>query len=483
MDLKIIIFILGKLSLACAMALVVPLGIALIGSEASLVSFVTAIIVCVGVGAGFIRYGHSPKDVLTDREGIAITALTWIMITFLGMIPYAAGGYLSVLDSVLECISGLSGTGATVINDIEVLPQSILLWRSMTHWFGGLGIIVIFIALFPQIGRGSVHMFNAESTGPTDDRTLPRVKEMAKALFTVYVTFTTVAAVVYMLCGMTPIIAVDHAMSTIATGGFSPYNDSVAHFDSPVIEGWIIFFMVISSANFGMYVAAWRKGWKIIFRDMEFRTYIGIVVVATMAMALNLICQQGWNGTEALRQALFQAVSLSSSTGFVSSDFDQWPAFSKSIILMLMFIGGCAGSTAGGFKVTRIILIVKTIKAIIYAKLHPRMVLHVHSNGDEFSEDVLYGVARFFFVYAMLDVLWATLLVFDGVSVFDAISVSISTMGSCGPAFGQFGATCTYASLPVMSKVVVCVSMLMGRLESFTVLALFMPSFWRRGNW
>lgn len=483
MDLKIVIFILGKLSLACSMALVVPLVVAIIGSEASLTAFCIAIAICAVIGEGFIWYGHGPKDVLTDREGIAITALTWIMITFLGMIPYAAGGYLTVLDGVLECISGLSGTGLTAINDIEALPPSILLWRSMTHWLGGLGIIVIFIALFPQIGRGSVHMFNAESTGPTDDRTLPRVKEMAKALFTVYVTFTAAASIVYVLCGMTPIIAVDHAMSTIATGGFSTYNDSIAHFNSPVIEGWIAFFMVISSANFGMYVAAWRKDWRIIFRDTEFRTYVGIVAGATILMSLNLICQQGWDGTEAVRQTMFQAASLSSSTGFVSSDFDQWPAFSKAIILLLMFIGGCAGSTAGGLKVTRMILMIKVVKAIINAKLHPHMVVHVRSNGDEFSEDILNGVARFFFVYVMLDVLWVALLVFDGVAIFDAIGISISTMGSCGPSFGQFGATCTYASLPVMSKVVVCMSMLMGRLEVFTVLALFMPSFWRRGTW
>lgn len=483
MDCKIVSYVLGKLSLACALVLTAPLVIAFFKGEECLLAFIISIIVSIAVGGLLIGYGHSPQSALTDREGIAITALAWIMVTFLGMVPYASGGYLSVLDGVLECISGLSGTGATVIDDIEALPQSLLLWRSMTHWFGGLGIIVIFIALFPQIGRGSVHMFNAESTGPTDDRMLPRVKEMAKALFAVYVAFTVASSIVFMLCGMDPIIAVDHAMSTIATGGFSPYNDSVAHFHSPLIEGWIIFFMVISSANFGMYVAAWHKGWKIIFKDTEFRTYVGIVFGSAALMAANLICQQDWDGIEAVRQALFQAASLSSSTGFVSSDFDQWPAFSKLIILLLMFIGGCAGSTAGGVKVTRVMLLMKTMRAIIRSKIHPRMVLHVSSNGDEFSEDVLYGVARFFFVYAMLDVLWALLLIFDGVDIFDAIGISVSTMGSCGPAFGQFGATCTYSALPVMSKVVVCISMLLGRLESFTVLALLMPSFWHKDNW
>ena len=214
------------------------------------------------------------------------------MVTFMGMVPYAAGGYLSVLDGVFECISGLSGTGATVIDDIEAMPASLVLWRALTHWFGGLGIIVIFIAVFPQFGKGIVHMFNAESTGPRSDRALPRIKEMAKALFTVYVVFTVASTVVFMLCGMSFLIAADHAFATIATGGFSPYNNSVAHFDSPVVECCLSFFMLISSANFGMYVAAWKKGCKVILGDTEFRVYLSIVAISTAAMALNLVLAQ-----------------------------------------------------------------------------------------------------------------------------------------------------------------------------------------------
>lgn len=483
MDFKVVLFVLGKLALACGLGLIAPVLTALYYSESSIPAFLTAIAVCFIWGQLLIRRGHRPVDTLSVREGIAITSLGWIMVTFLGMIPYAAGGYLTVLDGIFECISGLSGTGATVIRDLEILPQSILLWRSLTHWFGGLGIVVIFIALFPQFGRGIVHMFNAESTGPTAERSLPRIKEMARALFTVYTVFTAVAAIVYITCGMPFLVALEHSFSTIATGGFSSYNNSVAHFDSPRIEGWITFFMIISSANFGMYVAAWKRGFSIILQDTEFRAYVGIVGASTLLMTLNLILQSGWDGEAALRAAVFQAASISSSTGFVSSDFEQWPSFSKLILLLLMFIGGCAGSTAGGLKVTRVILLCKTVRAIIRRKIHPQMMIHVRSNGDEFSEDILYGVGRFFFVYVMLNVLWTTILILDGIPVFDAVGLSISTMGSCGPGFGLFGATSTCADLPSFSKGAICFSMLMGRLESFTVLALLMPSFWRKNTW
>ncbi len=428
MNIRIVLFVLGKLAQACGLALMIPFVVALFYGETSIAAFLVAIVISLLIGRLLMWQGHRPTDSLTVREGVAITALGWIMVTFLGMVPYAAGGYLSVLDGVFECISGLSGTGATVIDDIEAMPASLVLWRALTHWFGGLGIIVIFIAVFPQFGKGIVHMFNAESTGPRSDRALPRIKEMAKALFTVYVVFTVVSTVVFMLCGMSFLIAADHAFATIATGGFSPYNNSVAHFDSPVVE----------------------------------------------------CCQ--WDGIEALRQAFFQSVSISSSTGFVSNDFEQWPVFSKFILLVLMFIGGCAGSTTGGLKVTRVMLLVKTIAAIIRQKIHPNMVLHIRSNGEEFSMDLIYGVAKFFFIYTMLGVLWTFIMVFDGVAIFDAIGLSVSTMGSCGPGFGQFGATATCSALPPLSKVALCLSMLMGRLEALPVLAILMPSFWRHRN-
>lgn len=483
MDIRIILYVLGRISMALGMVLTLNAVVSIVCQDDGLLALAGAALVSFAVGMGMQRSRKGAIDDLSVREGIAITSLSWILVTFLGMLPYVFGGYLNILDGILECISGLSGTGATVITDIEVLPQSLLVWRSLTHWLGGLGIIVIFIALFPQFGHGIVHMMDAESTGPTSDRMLPRVRQMAKALFTVYVILTTAATVALMACGLDFLTALEHAFSTIATGGFSPYNDSVAHFGSPIIEGVLALFMILSSANFSIYVAAWRKGIGVIFRDTEFRLYVALVLGAAALMSLNLIYGASYDPLEAVRETFFQAASISSSTGFVSADFDQWPSFSKGILLFLMFCGGCAGSTAGGLKVTRLMLLMKTMRSVVQQKLSPRSVVQVHSNGEEYNEEILYGVARFFVAYVILDILWTVLFIGDGVPTLDAIGLSVSTMGSCGPAFGTVGPTCTYAELPVFSKVIVCISMLLGRLEMFPVLALLMPSFWRHSNW
>lgn len=469
--------------MALGMVLTLNAVVSIVCQDDGLLALAGAALVSFAVGMGMQRSRKGAVDDLSVREGIAITSLSWILVTFLGMLPYVFGGYLNILDGILECISGLSGTGATVITDIEVLPQSLLVWRSLTHWLGGLGIIVIFIALFPQFGHGIVHMMDAESTGPTSDRMLPRVRQMAKALFTVYVILTTAATVALMACGLDFLTALEHAFSTIATGGFSPYNDSVAHFNSPLIEGVLALFMILSSANFSIYVAAWRKGIGVIFRDTEFRLYVALVLGASALMSLNLTYGASYDPLEAVRETFFQAASISSSTGFVSADFDQWPSFSKGILLFLMFCGGCAGSTAGGLKVTRLMLLMKTMRSVVQQKLSPRSVVQVHSNGEDYNEEILYGVARFFVAFVILDILWTVLFIGDGVPTLDAIGLSVSTMGSCGPAFGTVGPTCTYAELPVFSKVIVCISMLMGRLEMFPVLALLMPSFWRHSNW
>lgn len=469
--------------MALGMVLTLNAVVSIVCQDDGLLALAGAALVSFAVGMGMQRSRKGAIEDLSVREGIAITSLSWILVTFLGMLPYVFGGYLNILDGILECISGLSGTGATVITDIEVLPQSLLVWRSLTHWLGGLGIIVIFIALFPQFGHGIVHMMDAESTGPTSDRMLPRVRQMAKALFTVYVVLTTAATVALMACGLDFLTALEHAFSTIATGGFSPYNDSVAHFNSPLIEGVLALFMILSSANFSIYVAAWRKGIGVIFRDTEFRLYVALVLGASALMSLNLTYGASYDPLEAVRETFFQAAFISSSTGFVSADFDQWPSFSKGILLFLMFCGGCAGSTAGGLKVTRLMLLMKTMRSVVQQKLSPRSVVQVHSNGEDYNEEILYGVARFFVAYVILDILWTVLFIGDGVPTLDAIGLSVSTMGSCGPAFGTVGPTCTYAELPVFSKVIVCISMLMGRLEMFPVLALLMPSFWRHSNW
>ena len=482
MNLKVIYTMLSRIMLVSGAMLALPLAISLI-MGGPILAFIFSMAVAGLASVVLKKRGVAQENSLTPREGTAITALSWLFVSLLFALPYIFSGTLGPLDSLVESISGLTGTGATVIDDLGAVPQSILFFRAMTHWLGGLGIIVIFVAIFPQIGRGSAKMVNAESTGPTSSKALPRIKETASALFTVYLIFTIAAAAAYMLCGLTFLDAIDTSFSTIATGGFSTKDASIAYYNNPVLELVIAFFMIISSANFGIYVEARKRGLSAITGDMEFRTYIGIVLTATVLMTISLVLQGNYGFVEALRETFFQSASLSSTTGFVSADFDQWPSFAKFIILLIIIVGGCGGSTAGGLKVIRLILLVKSFTSILKLHIHPRAVLHVTVSHERYSQDTIFRVLCFFFIYMALSTLWAACMMMDGVAFMDAIGVSFSTMSNAGPAFGQFGATCTYSALPDFSKFVVCLSMLFGRLESVTLLAIFIPSFWKKSGW
>ena len=429
------------------------------------------------------RRNLSPNVSLTPREGTAITALSWIAVSLLYAIPYICSGTLSPLDGLVESVSGLTGTGATVINDLSPLPPSILFFRAMTHWLGGLGIIVIFVALFPQAGRGTTKMVNAESTGPTSSKPLPRIKETALALFCVYFCFTAAATAALMLWGMGFWEALDHAFSTIATGGFSTRNENIAYYHSFSLEMILTFFMVISSANFGLYVDAWKRGLHVLLQDTEFKVYLLMVAAAVLLITASQVLQGHMPLPESLREALFQSASLSSTTGYVSADFDQWPSFAKFILLLIIIAGGCGGSTAGGLKVMRLILLFKCFSAILKLHMHPRAVFHMTVGKEKFSRNTVLQVLAFFFIYMALSTLWAGAMMFDGLAFMDALGVAFSTMSYDGPAFGAFGATCTYAALPDFSKIIVCLSMLFGRLESVTLLSIFIPSFWKKSGW
>ena len=480
MDFWIVAEVLGALSYCVSAAMMIPLAYAVYAAEGDAAGvFFYASFVSLLLGGALRQKGHKPDRDFTLREGIAITTLGWMMVSVLSMQPYLYGGWLGLLDSITESVSGLSGTGATVMDVLDHLPRSLLLWRSLTNWVGGLGIIVIFMALLPQFGRGAVYMMQAESTGPTKERQLPRIKDNAAALFKIYLTFTVVCGIVYIVCGMTPYDGVNHALTTIATGGFSTHGESFIYYNSSLLEAWAVFFMVISSGSFGMYVMAWRHGGHVILKNTEFKVFLSVFVIATIIVTIDLMTEMGFNFTHSLRCSAFQVAALFSTTGYVSDDFDLWPSFSKSVLLLLMFVGGCGGSTAGGLKVMRLVVLMKMVKAAAWQKLHPQIVAHVRMNGNIVPPDVLYGIARHFFIYVMLTVLFAFAMILDGISMIDAVSVAVSTMGSVGPGFGIAGATSTYALLPPFSKAVACFAMFLGRLEIFTVLALLQPEFWR----
>lgn len=458
---------------------------ALNNSQGDAASFLLAMFLCIAVTFELERFGGlKGKDNIGVRDGIAVTGLGWLLVSILGTVPYLVGGYLNLVDSLVESFAGFSGTGATVFDDVESLPSSILLWRSLSNWLGGLGIVVIFVAILSQFGRGAMFILKAETTGPVKDRQMPRIRDNAKALFAVYLGLTFLCAVGYFLCGLDIFAAVNHAMTTIATGGYSVYNSTVNAYGNPYLEFCMAFFMIISSGSFAMYAVAYHRGVMTIFRNVEFKVYLWIVFIASAVIAADLTIEMGWEIEYAVRSALFHVASLSSTTGFVAHDFDTYPPISKVFLMMTMFLGGCAGSTAGGLKVARIILLFKFVVMIVRQKIHPQLINSVKLNGKTIDEGIVHGAARFFFAVVVLDIIFAFVMMFDGIDFINSISVSISTMASVGPGFGIQGATSTYGLLPDFSKLMACVCMFLSRLEIFTVLVLLTPSFWKdSGGW
>ena len=480
MDMRVVAFVLSKLLLAEAVILLLPLGLSLAARDGMTWVFSVAAMLTGLVAFGCKTYGHTHAASLTMREGIAITGLGWLRAVSMGMTPYLLGGWLGPLDAVFESISGFTGTGATVMTGLDFLPPSLLFWRMMTNWFGGLGIIVIFIAILPQTGQSTVYMYNAETTGPSKDRVLPRLREMTRILFSMYVCFTAIAAVVFLLCGMSPLIAVMHAMSAISTCGFSTFDSSAMNFDNWPLETCMTLFMIFGGGNFGLYYRVWHKGLWVLRQNTEFRAYLGIELGAMLLIAANLIFALDMTPSEAWRYASFQVSSISTTAGFVSADYERWPIFSQAILLLLMFGGGCAGSTAGGMKIARIVLLFKQAWRIVHQKLRPQRILTVHMDGQCVDDETLLRVGEFFFLYMVFIVFFALLYTWDGLEVFDAIGVSVSAIGNVGPAFGIAGATQNFAALPDFTKFALCFEMLMGRLEIFTFIALLRPAFWRR---
>lgn len=482
MDLQVICFVLARLALAEAALLLVPLVMALVARDGAVVGFTVAAALAGGIALVLrarAHLRHEPER-LTLREGIAITGGGWLLASILGMLPYTAGGFLGPLDALVESISGFTGTGGTVFTALESLPASILFWRMMTHYFGGLGIIVIFIALLPQTGQSAVQMYNAEKSSAGGDRVLPRLRDMTKALFSLYVGLTAAALLVYLACGLSLWDALTHAMSTIGTGGFSNYDANVRHFDSAPLEAAMTVFMIIAGGNFALYYRSRVKGLVVLARNTEFRAYIALLVLAMVAITADLALA-GADPWLAVRFATFQVGSLST-TGFVSADFDLWPSFSKGVLLILMLVGGCAGSTAGGIKVARIVLLVKNAWAIAAQKLAPRRVVEVRMGGARVDARTLTRVGQFFVLYMAFAALFALVFTADGLPLWDALTLSITTLGNVGPAFGAVGATSTYAVLSDTAKGAVCIAMLLGRLELYTLLVMLTPDFWQRGS-
>jgi len=439
--------------------------------------------VSLGLGAGLFAWGRRhARETMTRREATLAVAAIWLAAGVCGAIPFALGADMSPADAFFESVSGLTTTGATVVGDIEgTLSRPLLLWRSLIQWLGGMGIVVLFVAVFPNVGVGGKHMFRGEVPGTTAEGLKPRIAETSFTLWKLYAAFTVIEATVLSLLGMDPFEAVCHAFTTMSTGGFSTRDASIAAFDSPAIEMTVALFMYVGAVNYGLYFGALRgRKPSVIVKNAEFRAYVAVVAISVLVLTVGILSRHGWDPVESFRYAFFMVGTTLSSTGYGTDDYMAYPAPILSWIVFLMFIGGSAGSTAGGIKIERIVLLVKQARAQITRSFRPNVVHVIRLGKRPVDEGVLHDVAAFFIVYVVCMALGMVVIAtLEGVPVPTAFGAILTCLSNMGPAPFHVGAD-NFVAYGGTTKVFCALAMLLGRLEFFTLLALVVPGFWRR---
>ena len=489
MHVKTILNILGAMLALTGFTMMVPSLIAWSYNEPDLVGHLQSMGICMGIGIPVWLFTRKSRS-LNNKDGFAIVTLAWLLIALAGAMPfYLSGAIPNFTDAWFESMSGVTTTGASIIgnpstlphlpNGIESLTHGVLYWRSFIQWIGGMGIIVFTIAILPLLGAGGVQLFKAEVPGPVADKIRPRVKETAKILWMVYVGLTAAEAILLSISGMPWFDAICHAFTTMPTGGFSTQNASIAAYANPAIHYIIILFMFIAGVNFTLHFRALTGNIKLCFKDPEFLTYIAITFAATLFIFLNIASAQGdWTHDNFL-SSLFQSVSILTTTGYGSADYEIWPFFSQYLILILMFIGGMGGSTGGGMKVARIILLVKYAATETRRMLHSRAIIPIRIGDRYIGEDVVRNTLGFFLFYMSIFGITALILTTLNLDIESAIGAAASAIGNIGPGLGAFGPTDNYALLHPIGKWMLTFCMLLGRLEIFTIMVLFSRTFWK----
>ncbi|UCC24786.1 MAG: potassium transporter [Gemmatimonadales bacterium] len=484
MSIRLVLNVVGILEVFFGLSMLVPLCVSLVYRDGDSLAFLLSMILTVGIGVGTF-YATRQDEEITPREGFAIVTFAWAFAAVFGSLPYLFTGTLDgVWAAVFEAMSGLTTTGATVFSDIESLPHGILFWRSFTHWLGGMGIIVLAIAVLPYLGVGGMQLFRAEVPGPTPERLRPRITQTAKLLWLVYLGMTVLQTVLYMAGGMDWFDASTHTFGTLATGGFSTRNDSMAAFPSPYIQYVTIVFMYLAGLNFSLHFRA-VTGRLDYFKDVEWRFFTGVVLGAGLLItAINLLSGDyalTSGGVEtALRDGLFQSTSITTTTGYVSADFEAWVPAAQMVIFALMFVGGMAGSTGGGVKAVRVLLLLKQSAMEVRKHLHPRAIFLARVGKHVVKEDVLANVIGFVLLYLLLALAGALAMAAMGMDLLTAIGASAATVGNIGPGLGEVGATDNYGWMDPPALAILSFLMLVGRLEIYTVLLLLLPETWRR---
>ncbi len=440
-----------------------------------------AITIVTGGALRFFTRDEHNNDI-KKREGYLIVTIGWLGMAFFGTLPYIISGSIDgFADAFFESMSGFTTTGATILVDIEVVPRGVLFWRSLTHWIGGMGIIVLTIAILPLLGIGGMQLFVAEASGPTPDKLHPRIKETAKRLWMVYFVLTAAQTICLQLAGMSFFDAINHAMSTMATGGFSTKNASIAYYDSPLIEYILVAFMFLAGMNFSLSYFGLKGQFAKIKANEEFRIYFYTCLVVTFIAVLGIYFYAEDRMLElAFRQGLFQVVSIITTTGFITSDYTSWAPFTTVLFFILFFTGASAGSTSGGIKMVRHVILLKNSILELKRQIHPSAVIPVRFNNKAVSQTISYNIFAFILIYFIIFFFGSLCLSAMGLDFATAMGATTATLGGIGPGIGTVGPVDNFAHIPVLGKWFLSFFMLIGRLELFTVLILFTPYFWSR---
>lgn len=478
---RIVSKIIGQLLFLESAFMLCSLGVALYYNEDDIMAFLISMIATVGSGLVFRYAGRNSANNMSRRDAYLVVTATWIIFSIFGMLPYIVGGYITNLaDAYFETMSGFTTTGATILDSVEILPHGILFWRSLTQWIGGLGIVFFTIAILPSMVGGSVKVFAAEATGPIRSKMHPRLSTSAKWIWSIYLTLTIGCIMAYMAAGMGVFDSFTYSMSTTATGGFSTHDDSTEFFRSPAIEYISILFQFLSGINFTLlYMILFKGRVRALLTNSEFRLFTTIVFSATAWIMYLLITRLGYDVEHAFRSALFQVVSFITTTGLFNDDAGAWPHITWVILGACMFLGSCAGSTSGGFKCIRGVMVLKILRNEFRRILHPNAVLPVKINGESVSQSKLVTLLAFFSAYVLMCLIAATIMIIAGIDNTNAITISLSCMGNVGPTLGtEIGPVMSWSILPDTIKWICSLLMLMGRLEIMSVLVLFTRSYW-----
>jgi trk system potassium uptake protein len=482
MNVNSVVKFIGILLIFLGTSMFLPLGVAIIGGDESIFALIISIVITTGMG--FLMFFLTKKSNvvhLSHRDGVAIVTFGWIAAGLSGAIPYILSGTIpDITSACFESISGFTTTGATVLLNIEGVSPGILLWRSLTQWIGGMGIIVLSIAILPFLGVGGMQLYKAEITSPVIDKLKPRISDAAKTLWKVYLTITAAEIILLVFGGMPILDSINHAFCTIPTGGFSIKNTGIGSYNNLYFETVIVIFMIISGMNFSLHYRVTYEGPKVFFRDPEWRVFIIFIAALTTIITFDIYGTVYDSLSSSFRHAFFQASSIMTTTGFTSADYKLWPLLSQALLLIAMFLGGMAGSAGGGLKTMRVMLLIKHAYQEIFRIIHPHAVTAVKMGGRAVPQEILNSVWGFFTLYLMLFVASFIFMIMLGLDMVSAFSSVAACIFNVGRGLGSFGPMDNFMAVPLIGKWALIFCMLVGRLEIYTVLVLLTPEFWRK---